>query len=249
MQDNVAKLYPNPETSGKVLDYSISKSTPLPDWLLKYHEWGCNNTEVPEFLISTYEAQALVFLARLVGAKRVLELGVYIGFSAMVWSHGVGRDGEVVGLELSEKYAGIAGKAFKDNSVDNVEIKLGDAVESLASLESTEPFDLIFLDANKDAYPKYLDLILSKSQPGSPKRLLKAGGLIVADNVLRRAIVADATPSNPHYAEELARVGEQRSRELGRALHEFNDKLVAEPRLEAFLVPLFDGLGLARLLD
>lgn len=49
---------------------SISKSTPLPDWLLKYHEWGCNNTEIPRYLISTYEAQALVFLARLVGAKR-----------------------------------------------------------------------------------------------------------------------------------------------------------------------------------
>jgi hypothetical protein len=49
---------------------SISKSTPLPDWLLKYHEWGCNNTEIPRYLISTYEAQALVLLARLVGAKR-----------------------------------------------------------------------------------------------------------------------------------------------------------------------------------
>lgn len=92
MQENVAKLYPNPETSAKVLDCkwlafadtlvqfyvrdthenpdSISKSTQLPDWLLKYHEWGCNNTEVPRYLISTFEAQALVFLARLVGAKR-----------------------------------------------------------------------------------------------------------------------------------------------------------------------------------
>ncbi|KKY39967.1 putative o-methyltransferase family protein [Diaporthe ampelina] len=249
MRENVAKLYPNPETSAKVLDYSISKSTPLPDWLLKYHEWGCNNTEIPEYLISTYEAQALIFLARLVGAKRVLELGVYIGFSAMAWAHGVGKDGKVVGLELSEEYAGIAGKAFKDNGVDNVDIKLGDAVESLASLEPSEPFDLIFLDANKDAYPKYLELILSRSKPGSTSRLLKAGGLIVADNVLRHATIADATPSNPHYAEEVARFGEQRMRELNGALHEFNDKLVAEPRLEAFLVPLFDGLALARLLD
>lgn len=49
---------------------SISKSTALPEWLLKYHEWGCNNTEVPRYLISTFEAQALVFLARLVGGKR-----------------------------------------------------------------------------------------------------------------------------------------------------------------------------------
>lgn len=120
---------------------------------------------------------------------------------------------------------------------------------SLASLEPSEPFDLIFLDANKDAYPKYLDLILSKSQPGSPNRLLKPGGLIVADNVLGMAIVADATPTNPHYAEAVARLGEKHVQGLNEALHQFNDKLVAEPRLEAFLVPLFDGLGLARLTD
>lgn len=71
----------------------------------------------------------------------------------------------------------------------------------------------------------------------------------MADNVLGMAIVADATPSNPHYAEAVARLGEGRVRDLNEALHQFNDKLVAERRLEAFLVPLFDGLGLARLID
>ena len=71
----------------------------------------------------------------------------------------------------------------------------------------------------------------------------------MADNVLGEAIVADPTPSNPNYAEVVGRLGEKRVRELNVALHEFNDKLVAEPRLEAFLVPLFDGLGLARLID
>lgn len=71
----------------------------------------------------------------------------------------------------------------------------------------------------------------------------------MADNVLQQATVADATSSNPNYVEGVAHFGEQRVRDLNRALHEFNDKLVAEPRLEAFLVPLFDGLGLARLLD
>ena len=60
----------------------------------------------------------------------VLELGVYIGFSGMVWSHAVGKDGRVVGLELSEEYAGIARKAFADNGVENVELEIGDAVAS-----------------------------------------------------------------------------------------------------------------------
>lgn len=160
MHENIAKLYPNPETSGKVIDYSITKSTPLPDWLLKYHKWGVENTSVPDFLISTFQAQMLVFLTKIVAAKQgeysssqpyprpysawlqediyvltvssdlVLELGVYIGFSGMVWSHAVGKDGKVVGLELSEEYAGIAEKAFAENGVKNVELKIGDAVET-----------------------------------------------------------------------------------------------------------------------
>lgn len=74
----------------------------------------------------------------------VLEIGVYIGFSAMVWSHGVGKDGEVVGLELSDKYAGIAGKAFKNNGVENVDIKVGDAVESYVLLLPSPPYFCCF---------------------------------------------------------------------------------------------------------
>ncbi|KUI72568.1 O-methyltransferase MdmC [Cytospora mali] len=249
MRENVPKLYPNPETSAKVIEYSIAKSTSLPEWLIKYHEWACTTTEVPEYLISTFQAQMSVFLARIVAAKRVLELGVYIGFSGMVWSHAVGKDGKVVGLELSEEYAGIARKGFADHGVENVEVVVGDAVKSLATLEPSEPFDLIFLDANKDAYPQYLALILQKSKPGQANRLLKPGGLIVADNVLRKGIVADATATNPNYAKDIEWLGEERSRKSTKGLQEFNDKLVGEPRLETFLMPLFDGLGMARLLD
>lgn len=94
-----------------------------------------------------------------------------------------------------------------------------------------------------------VDLILQKSKPGQAGRLLKPGGLIVADNVLRKAIVADATPSNPAYVEDVEKNGEERSKALVRALHEFNRKLASEPRLESFLMPLFDGLGMARLVD
>lgn len=167
----------------------------------------------------------------------------------MVWSEAIGPDGQVVGLELSEEYAAIARKAFADNNVHNVDIKLGDGAASLEALEPAEPFDLIFVDANKDAYPKYLELILSKSQPGSEKRLLKKGGLIVADNVLRRGIVADATEGNPHFAREKELHGEQASKDLVKALHVFNDALAREQRLETFLMPMFDGLGMARLKD
>lgn len=185
----------------------------------------------------------------------------------MVWSEAVGSAGRVVGLELSNEYAGIARRGLADNGVGNVEVVVGDAVSSLRSLPvpggeskgegegkaegAGAPFDLVFVDANKDAYPEYLDLLLARSPPGAAPgdRLLKAGGLIVADNVLRRGIVADSTPSNPHYTREVELHGAGKSEELVRALRVFNDKVAAEPRLEAFLMPLFDGLTLARLKD
>lgn len=94
-----------------------------------------------------------------------------------------------------------------------------------------------------------VDLILQKSKPGQAGRLLKPGGLIVADNVLRQGIVADATPANPYYVEDVKKNGGERSKALVKALEEFNHKMVSEPRLEAFLMPIFDGLGMARLVD
>ncbi|PSR97003.1 S-adenosyl-L-methionine-dependent methyltransferase [Coniella lustricola] len=249
MKDNAAKLFPNPDTGAKVMEYSVAHSTPLPDWLVKYHDWGCSDTDVPNYLTSTYQAQTLIFLARMMGAKRVLEIGVYIGFSTMFWSHAVGKDGSVTGLELSDKYAGLARKACAENKIDNVDIRVGDAVKSLENLTVTEPFDLVFIDANKEAYPEYLDILLAKSQPGQANRLLRAGGLIIADNVLRSAIVADDTERNPNVAEIVGRHGATSAEELIEPLRRFNKKLLEQPRLETVLLPLFDGLGMASLKD
>lgn len=119
---------------------------------------------------------------------------------------------------------------------------------SLKTLASTlqEPYDLIFIDADKSSYPTYLSLILSLSPPlsslstsQSPTRLLKPTGIILADNVLRRGLVADSSPANPWAA----RMKEEKG------LVEFNEGLVGSERVEAFLMPLFDGVGCGRLVD
>lgn len=114
-----------------------------------------------------------------------------------------------------------------------------------------EPYDIVFIDAQKSGYPAYLQTILDQSKPGASSRLLRPGGIIIADNVLRRALVVDESSDNPW-----SDVGEKRKErseyekdsDLVR-MREFNDNVASTPRLEAFLMPLFDGVGLSRLLD
>jgi predicted O-methyltransferase YrrM len=119
-------------------------------------------------------------------------------------------------------------------------------IKALASTVK-EPYDLIFIDADKTSYPIYLSLILSHSLPGSSTRLLRPNGLIIADNILRRGLIADPSDDNPWSIkmknENLWRAGDMK------AIDEFNKALVADKRVETFLMPMFDGLGMGRLLD
>ncbi|KAJ9156472.1 O-methyltransferase MdmC [Pleurostoma richardsiae] len=249
MKDNAPVLYPTPEVGKRVTEYAVENSTKLPDYIKKYHDFGMT-LPAAEYMTSEYQAAMMVWLARAVGAKRVLEIGVFIGFSAMAWSYAAGPDGFVTGLEFSKEYAGMARKGLQENGVKNVEIVEGDAAKTLADLNPEEPYDLIFIDADKPGYPNYLKLILEKSQTGSSNRILKKGGIILADNVLRRGLVADSSPENPNLARDLQDEGRKKlMAESIAALTEFNTALVSSPRLETVLLPLFDGLGMARLID
>lgn len=116
----------------------------------------------------------------------------------------------------------------------------------LSTLHPEEPYDLIFIDAQKSGYPSYLRDILAGSQPGAANRLLRPGGFIIADNVLRRGLVADGSEDNPNW--QLQRHVVHAEEDLV-ALREFNKALANHERLEALLLPVFDGVGFARLLD
>lgn len=111
-----------------------------------------------------------------------------------------------------------------------------------------EPYDLIFIDADKSSYPAYLSLIMENSKKDSTSpRLLRSGGVILADNILRRALVADPTPNNPWHTKQN---GERNWKAADiDGLDTFNKNLVNSERLDTFLMPMFDGLGMARLLD
>lgn len=116
-------------------------------------------------------------------------------------------------------------------------------MNSLPGLSPATPYDLVFLDADKTGYSNYLRVLLARSRPGAAGRLLRPGALILADNVLRRGQVADPALTEPES-------GTQRDWDAHiAAVRRFNDECVAEARLEAFMLPLWDGLSIMRLRD
>lgn len=123
-------LYSNDAMAKKVIDYATDHSTGLPKHLVDMHADIANNHPRSQYMISTNQAQCNVFLAHMVGAKRVLEIGTFLGYSALVWAHAVGNDGSVTTLEFSPEYAAAARDNFKKHGADNVRVVEGDALQT-----------------------------------------------------------------------------------------------------------------------
>lgn len=150
-------------------------------------------------------------LVRLLGAKRILEFGTLGGYSAILMARALPEDGSLITLEAKPEYAEVARQSIERAGVaDRVEIRVGPALESLPSLEEdgAGPFDLVFIDADKVNTPNYFAWALDRTHPG---------GLIIADNVVRKGTLADA--SDPDEATKAQR-----------RLHEM---LADEPRVSA----------------
>ncbi|KMQ46471.1 hypothetical protein A7C99_0308 [Trichophyton rubrum] len=251
MKEDAPILYPNQQVGERVGTYSKEHSTGIPKHIIEYHEHVRETMpDTANYMISISQAQAMCFLAKTVGAKRILEVGVYVGLSSLVWSTAVGPEGKITGLEFDSNFAKLAEEAFEKYGVKNVEVVVGDALETLPALTPTEPYDMIFIDAQKRGYPKYLETILKCSQPGSQNRLLRPGGLIIGDNTLRCGFVADDSEDNPWRQYNW---GEHR-REYWKSeditsLRAYNDAILKSDRLENWLCPLWDGVNITRLLD
>jgi caffeoyl-CoA O-methyltransferase len=135
---------------------------------------------LPEIQISANQGRFLRLLAELSGARRILEVGTLGGYSGIHFARALPEDGVLVTLELEEGHAGVARKSFARAGVsEKVEVRVGDAKAMMREMVETggeEPFDLVFIDAEKEGYFEYLDLSLDLSRPGT---------LIIADNVVR----------------------------------------------------------------
>jgi caffeoyl-CoA O-methyltransferase len=171
-------------------------------------------------LTGRLEGRFLKLLAGITGARRVLEIGTFTGYSALSMAEGLPAGGIVITLELDPTHAQVARANIAASPLaDRIEVREGPALETLATLEP--PFDLVFIDADKSGYPAYFEEAL---------RLLAPNGLIVLDNMLRGGHVLDTN-----------------AREEGTvAIQGLNDRLVDDPRVEVVLLPVRDGVSLVR---
>ena len=165
------------------------------------------------------QGRILSMFSRMIRPRVVLEIGTYLGYSALCFAEGLAEGGKVITLDIQEDTNKVA-RSFVERTEyrDRIEFHLGNAVEIIPTL--TETFDLVFIDADKPNYSNYYDLVFDKVRPG---------GFIIADNVLWSGKVLEAEQD-----------------ENTKALHEFNQMVLADGRVSNVLLPIRDGLMVAR---
>ncbi len=182
---------------------------------------------LPAINVSATEGKLLYMLVKMTRAKRVLEIGTLAGYSTTWLARATAPKGQVITLELDPKHADVARKNIARSVPEaDVDVRVGQASDELQRMIASGegPFDLVFIDADKPGYVKYLQLALQLSRPGT---------IILADNVIRHGAVADAAPAD----------------ENARAAKAFNEGLAAHPRLESIVLPIIrnevDGLSIS----
>ncbi|MEM7011309.1 MAG: O-methyltransferase [Verrucomicrobiota bacterium] len=210
----------NPETWTAVDEYFVDLIH-QPDSGLEAALTTSAAAELPEIQVSEPLGKFLNLLARIRGARRILELGTLGGYSTIWLAKALPRDGKLITLESEVRHAEVArGNLDRAGLGSLAEIGVGAALDSLRQLlaDEVEPFDLVFVDADKDNYPNYLPLILDLSRPGT---------VLVADNVVRKGAVLD--PNDPDaYVQGVRR---------------FNELLANEPRVDATVLQTVGAKG------
>ncbi|WP_340687939.1 O-methyltransferase [Amycolatopsis coloradensis] len=179
---------------------------------------------VAEMQVPPEQGALLTLLARLIGARVAVEVGTFTGYSTLALAEGVGQDGKVITLDITDRWLDIASNAWaKAGVADRVEPVVGPAAESIEKLPE-EPFiDLVFIDADKVGYLGYWEALVPRVKPN---------GLIAVDNVL--------------YAGEAASPDAEGN---ARAIREFNEHVLRDDRVESVMLTVADGLTLARRKD
>jgi caffeoyl-CoA O-methyltransferase len=203
----------------RVEDYAEAHTSPDGELFERLAVETREKTEIPQMMVGRIEGQFLAFLVGATGARRVLELGTFTGYSSISIARALPLGGRVVTCDVNEETTAIARRyAEEAGVVDRIDYRLGPAIETLEGLDG--PFDLIFIDADKVGYIEYYEALLPK---------LAERGLILADNTLASGSVVEDDPGS-----------------MGAAIKRFNDHVSADDRVESVMLTIRDGVTLIR---
>jgi len=200
--------------------YATEHSSPEPALLSELAAATREFSESHQMMVGRLEGRLLKILVAAVGARRVLEVGTFTGYSALSMAEALPPDGRLITCELDERHARMARSFIARSAYANqIEVRVGPAIETLRGLAG--PFDFCFIDADKTSYLDYFEAVLP---------LVRPGGLIAADNVLWSGRVLDTADDSPDT----------------QALRQFAEMVAHDERVECVIVPIRDGVSLIR---
>jgi caffeoyl-CoA O-methyltransferase len=198
----------------------LSVSEPEPEVLKKVTRDTFTNVLKPRMLSGHFQGRLLAMISQILRPKNILEIGTYVGYSAICLSEGLQENGRLVTIEANEEFENRILNNFEAANINHkIELHIGKALEIIPKLDMK--FDLVFIDADKMNYINYYDAVFPK---------INLGGLILSDNVLWNNKVVDETKNDPTTL----------------LLREFNQKLKKDTRTQKILLPIRDGLFVTR---
>jgi len=216
-------------------DYLVAHSGPpdeLLDRLASETESATGDRAIMQ--VAPEQGALLTLLCRAIGARRALELGTFTGYSSICIAHGLGAGGALITCDVSEEWTALARRYWEEAGLaDRIEVRIAPALETLAGLRSSEPFDFAFIDADKVGYPDYWEAVVE---------LLRPGAIAVVDNVLYDGEVVEdggGGPSVRPWADEA-----ERNPSLA-AILRTNEMIAADERVSSVMLGVADGITIA----
>lgn len=204
-----------------IAQYSEEHTSPEPEYLKELVRETHLKVLMPRMLSGHLQGRFLSMISYLLAPKRVLEIGTYTGYSALCLAEGLPSDGKIITLDINEELEGIVTKYIQKGGFEGkIEYKTGNALEIIPTLQET--WDMVFIDADKINYLEYYHLVFDN---------VRSGGWIIADNVLWSGKIVEEVKSNDKDTN---------------ALLKFNKFVQEDTRVENILLPIRDGLMIAR---
>jgi predicted O-methyltransferase YrrM len=205
--------------SEDIYEYIESQTSPESDLLRHITRETYLKVNMPNMLSGHLQGRVLAMFSQMIQPRYILEIGTFTGYSAICLAEGLAENGKLITIDINEELEDAVKSYFETAGIANkIDYRIGNALEIIPDL--TETFDIVFIDADKHNYANYYDLIFDK---------VRKGGFIISDNVLWKGKVTDKNPDKDTQN-----------------LINFNKKIQADTRVENLILPLRDGISVAR---